>query len=48
MKTILPVSVDKETIDWLEKELKKGKFRNRSHLVEEALKHYKQVLKEDQ
>jgi len=44
MKTILPVSVAKETIDWITEEVKKGRFRNRSHLVEEAIKELKKRL----
>ncbi len=41
MKQVLPVSVDQETIDWITSEVKRGKFRNRSHLVEEAIKELK-------
>lgn len=41
MKKVLPVSVDQETIDWITQELKKGRFRNRSHLVEDAIKELK-------
>jgi len=38
MKRPFPVSIDKELADWIKKHSER--FRNRSHLVEEAIKEY--------
>ena len=42
MKKILIVSLDEETISWINSY--KENFRNKSHLVEEALKQFKAKL----
>ena len=44
MKKPFPVSLSVETIDWIGEEVKKGSFRNKSHLVEEALKDFKKRI----
>lgn len=41
MKKAFPVSLDEEMIGWILKEVKKGNYRNRSHLVEQALKDFR-------
>ena len=37
MKERISASVEKETVKRLERILKNGKYRNRSHVIEEAL-----------
>lgn len=44
MKKPLPISVDEEMIDWIQKQADSGEFRNRSHVVERALVEFKQKL----
>ena len=44
MKRVFPVSLDEEMIDWIKKQVKKGNFRNRSHVVEFILEKYRQKL----
>jgi Arc/MetJ-type ribon-helix-helix transcriptional regulator len=36
-KVPFPVSIDSELADWINKESERGQFRNRSHLVEQAI-----------
>lgn len=36
-KIPFPASVDDELADWIKQEVEKGEFRNRSHLVEQAI-----------
>jgi len=43
MKKPFPISIDKELADWIIKYSEK--FRNRSHLVEEAIKEYMKEVK---
>lgn len=38
MKERISATVDEETIKIIERILKKGKFRNKSHIIEEAIK----------
>jgi len=38
VKQRISATVDKSTIELIKKLLKKGKFRNKSHLIEEAIK----------
>ncbi len=45
MKTPFPISIDKELAEWIIEHSKK--FRNRSHLVEEAIKEYKKRVEEE-
>lgn len=40
MKERLSATVDKETIRLIEKLLKKGKHRNRSHIIEDAIREF--------
>ena len=42
MKQKLSVAMDSELVDVLEKMLQDGRFRNRSHLIEYALKTFLQ------
>ena len=46
MKVPFPVSLDEETIEWISKRLEQGYYRNKSHLVEEALKSFKKKIEE--
>ncbi len=41
-----PVSVNEELIDWINKEIDRGEFRNRSHLVEFAIQEFKKKREE--
>lgn len=41
MKKPFPVSIEDDLATWIINEVKKGKFRNRSHLVEEAINEFK-------
>ncbi|NLA40293.1 MAG: ribbon-helix-helix protein, CopG family [Smithella sp.] len=38
MKTRISATIDKETEKIIEEFLKKGKYRNKSHVIEEAIK----------
>ena len=38
MKERISATVDEETLEVIEKILKKGNFRNKSHLIEDAIK----------
>ncbi len=42
MKKIASFTLDENTIKALESLLKSGKYRNKSHAVEEAIKHLKE------
>jgi len=44
MKVPFPVSLDESTIKWINEKLKKGHYRNKSHLVEEALRSFKKKV----
>ncbi len=37
MKEKVSVSLDSETIRWLDEQAKTGKYRNRSHVIEYAI-----------
>ena len=41
MKIRISATIDKETLKIIEKKLKKGKYRNKSHIIEEAIKKLK-------
>ena len=41
MKQPFPVSIDEELAKWIIEEVEKGKYRNRSHLVEEAIDEFR-------
>jgi Arc/MetJ-type ribon-helix-helix transcriptional regulator len=36
------VTVDEELVEWMDNLIQRNLFRNRSHVMEEALKHMKQ------
>jgi len=40
MKKVVSVSVDEETLSKIDEKLKNSSFRNKSHLVEEAVKRF--------
>jgi Arc/MetJ-type ribon-helix-helix transcriptional regulator len=40
MKQKLSISVDEETVKLLEKLIKEGRFRNKSHLIEYSVNKY--------
>ncbi len=44
-KVPFPVSVDEDLAEWIKSEVEKGGFRNRSHLVEQAIVEFKKKLK---
>ncbi len=37
MKENISVSLEKDTIDWVDDQAKTGRFRNRSHVIEYAI-----------
>lgn len=37
MKKVFPVSLSTDMIEWIKQQVEKGNFRNRSHVVEQAL-----------
>jgi Arc/MetJ-type ribon-helix-helix transcriptional regulator len=41
MKKAFPLSLEEDMIEWIKTEVSKGNFRNRSHLVEQAVKDFK-------
>jgi Arc/MetJ-type ribon-helix-helix transcriptional regulator len=45
-KIPFPVSIDEELANWINKETEKGEFRNRSHLVEQAILEFKKRKEE--
>lgn len=38
MKTRISATIDEKTLDIIKRILKKGKYRNQSHIIEEAIK----------
>ena len=38
MKNRISATIDKETLQIIDKEMKTGKYRNKSHVIEEAIK----------
>lgn len=44
MKERISATIDKETLKIIDEILKKGKFRNKSHIIEEAIK----IMKEQE
>jgi len=40
-KIPFPVSLDEDLVEWIKLEVEKGEFRNRSHLVEQAILDFK-------
>ena len=47
MKLPFPVSLEEELAEWIKEKTKNGRFRNRSHLVEEALNQFKKTFDQD-
>ena len=41
MKVRISATIDKETKKIIDEKLKKGKYRNKSHIIEEAIKKLK-------
>jgi len=41
MKKAFPVSLDEGMIGWIKQQVENGSFRNRSHVVETALKEFR-------
>lgn len=42
MKERISATVDSETVKSIERVLKKGRFRNKSHVIEEAIKFFEE------
>ncbi len=40
-KIPFPVSISEEVVEWIKQEVEKGGFRNRSHVVEQAILDFK-------
>jgi Arc/MetJ-type ribon-helix-helix transcriptional regulator len=43
MKENISVSLEKDTIKWVDEQTKTGKYRNRSHVIEYAINQLKGV-----
>ena len=41
MKQSISVTVEKDLVDWVDKQVQTQKYRNRSHLVELALRRFR-------
>tara|TARA_Y100000310_G_scaffold213829_1_gene214831 strand:+ start:4292 stop:4426 length:135 start_codon:yes stop_codon:yes gene_type:complete len=41
MKKRISATIDEETLEIIEEQLKKGNYRNKSHVIEEAIKQIK-------
>ncbi|MEK6887040.1 MAG: ribbon-helix-helix domain-containing protein [Nanoarchaeota archaeon] len=46
-KVPFPISLDEELVEQIKLEIEKGVFRNRSHLVEEAILEFKRKTEEN-
>ena len=44
MKKAFSLSLEEDMIEWIKLEVTKGNFRNRSHLVEQAIKDFKNTV----
>lgn len=44
MKKPFPVSLDEELIAWITEQVKEGIYRNKSHLVEQAIVEFKKKI----
>jgi len=40
-KIPFPVSISEDVVEWIKQEVEKGGFRNRSHVVEQAILDFK-------
>jgi len=47
MKIAFPVSLDDKMVEWIKYQVEAGKFRNRSHLVEQALTDFKNKMEKN-
>jgi Arc/MetJ-type ribon-helix-helix transcriptional regulator len=47
MKQSISVTVEKELVEWIDKQVETMKFRNRSHLVEMALMKFREDEKKE-
>jgi Arc/MetJ-type ribon-helix-helix transcriptional regulator len=47
MKQSVSVTLEKELIEWIDKQLETQKYRNRSHLVEVALMRFRESEKKE-
>ena len=47
MKQSISVTIDKELVDWIDKQVGTKKYRNRSHLVELALTNFRENQKKE-
>jgi len=45
MKTRISATIDEETLEIIKRILKKGKYRNQSHVIEDAIKHLEKEIK---
>lgn len=45
MKQSISVTIDKELVEWIDKQVETKKYRNRSHLVELALTEFQEAAK---
>ena len=45
MKQSISVTVDKELVDWIDKQVETQRYRNRSHLVELAVLKFRETEK---
>ena len=45
MKQSISVTIDKELVDWIMKQVATKKYRNKSHLVELAITEFKEKVK---
>ncbi len=46
-KVPFPASIDEDLIEWIKQEVEKGGFRNRSHLVEQAILDFKKKIESE-
>ncbi|MBS3115584.1 ribbon-helix-helix protein, CopG family [Candidatus Woesearchaeota archaeon] len=46
-KIPFPISIDEELAEKIKQEVEKGVYRNRSHLVEEAILRFKRKIEEE-
>lgn len=44
MKKVFPVSLEEDMVDWIKQEVKRGHFRNRSHVVEFILETHRNKI----
>lgn len=44
MKIAFPVSLEEKMVEWIKGQVEAGNFRNRSHLVEQALNDFKEKI----